>query len=251
MDNKASGTQNMELNARETGNIYPEPADHKTFKNDDNIESSTGEEDTSSGEEEDSDSSEEEEEEEITYHKPVFLKKSAVQQRTTSVSTPKKTDEERSEQRIQHSLNVSRNISITKTSIEESYTSTDKDLLKRTLLLDDNDTIDPDLEYSKWETRQEARLKRERQILLQRQLESEEKQERALKRSLPIEEHNNNDLSTGTVTTPLKKGHKPPSKLKTTNYKPQRLNTTTFTSNLPSATTIERDNNDNNEYSAL
>ncbi|CAL9738119.1 pre-mRNA-splicing factor Spp381p [Monosporozyma servazzii] len=206
----------------------------------------------SESEEEDSSSSSSSssEEEEIIYHKPVFLPKkpndSFEQNKSTSNSTEE--SKKRSEQRIQHSLNVSRNIDINKINIDDNYTSTDKDLLKRTIELNDDDTVDPEFELAKWEERHQNRLKRERKVLVAKQLDAEEKQERVLKRSVPLTSQDNFLNKDGSTFKEHKK-FKP-----TVNYKPQRTTSTSFNTELPSSMlndSKEDDDSKNNEYSIL
>lgn len=211
-------------------------------------ESESSESEDSESEEEDSSSSSEEEE--IIYHKPVFLKKKPNDSSESTKLKSNSTEEskKRSEQRIQHSLNVSRNIDMNKINIDENYTSTDKDLLKRTIELNDDDTIDPEFERTKWEERQQARLKRERQVLVAKQLDAEERQERALKRAVPLTLQDNVSNKDDSTSKEHKK-FKP-----TVNYKPQRVTSTHFNTELPSSTLDgSKDDHDpnNNEYSIL
>ncbi|CAL9732616.1 pre-mRNA-splicing factor Spp381p [Monosporozyma unispora] len=218
----------------------------------DNESESEEEEGSSEGSEnsENSESDSSSEEEEITYHKPVFLKRKPLNSSQQEQQKPvliEQDDKKRSEQRIQHSLNVSRNIDINKINIDENYTSTDKDLLKRTIELNDDDTIDPELERSEWEARQQARLKRERQLLVDKQLDAEERQERHLKRSVPLKEPQDSSNHANPTTQDHKK-FKP-----TVNYKPQRVTSSNFNAQLPSSNvngSID-DDSKNNEYSML
>lgn len=218
----------------------------------DNSDESEGEssEEESSEEENSSSSSEEEE---IKYHKPVFLKRKVISsskpsipkaQESSNSPTQDEHDKKQLSQRVAHSLNVTRNLDINTSSIDENYSSTDKELLKRTLLLNDDDTIDPVLEKTKWEARQRARQQRERQLLVGKQLEAEAKQERILKRSVPIDQ-----IQTNTETRPNKE-LQPKRFKKRENYNPQRAMTIKFGQNIPSTTSREQ-NHDDNEYSHL
>ena len=130
------------------------------------------------------------EEEELVLQKPVYLK------RTTSTS-PEAGSNKR-QKAVDTSVDESRHIDLLKrielanegaqkreellSEMLGDYT-TDKDLLRRTMLLDDDDTKDPDFERKEWERRNAERLKRQRDILVSKQLELEEQQARRLKYS--------------------------------------------------------------------
>ena len=138
------------------------------------------------------------EEEELVLQKPVYLK------RTTS--TRAESDSNKRQKAVDSSVEDLRHTDLLKridlanegaqkreelmSEMLGDYT-TDKDLLRRTMLLDDDDTKDPDFERKEWERRNAERLKRQRDILVARQLELEEQQARQLKYS------NSKDLEVG------------------------------------------------------
>lgn len=201
---------------------------------------------------------ESESDEEITYHKPILIrntgspKDSSTKKFSVSIEDIEK---KRLNQRIEHSLTVTKNLSLNEINIDHNYTSTDKDLLKRTLLLNDDDTIDHDLEEKKWNNRQQLRLDRERKKLVQKQLEFEERQERLLKRSSPSIGNNDDDRSikisiNRNKSTEAKNNFKKRKVFDSS--KPRRVIDTTFTKYLPSSS-VNKDvgGNDNgvNEYS--
>ena len=138
------------------------------------------------------------EEEELVLQKPVYLK------RTTSTRT--EPDSNKRQKAVDSSVEDLRHTDLLKridlanegaqrreelmSEMLGDYT-TDKDLLRRTMLLDDDDNKDPDFERKEWERRNAERLKRQRDILVARQLELEEQQARKLKYS------NSKDLEVG------------------------------------------------------
>lgn len=201
---------------------------------------------------------ESESDEEITYHKPILIrntgspKDSSTKKFSVSIEDIEK---KRLNQRIEHSLTVTKNLSLNEINIDHNYTSTDKDLLKRTLLLNDDDTIDYDLEEKKWEDRQQLRLDRERKKLVQKQLEFEERQERLLKRSAASIKDKIEDDNDKTNRRPLNwtKVQESKNHFKRRKHfnssKPQRVIDTTFNRDLPSSSlnkNIENGDNDNN-----
>lgn len=201
---------------------------------------------------------ESESDEEITYHKPILIRKtgspkdSSTKKFSVSIEDIEK---KRLNQRIEHSLTVTKNLSLNEINIDHNYTSTDKDLLKRTLLLNDDDTIDYDLEEKKWEDRQQLRLDRERKKLVQKQLEFEERQERLLKRSAASIKDKIEDDNDKTNRRPLNwtKVQESKNHFKRRKHfnssKPQRVIDTTFNRDLPSSSlnkNIENGDNDNN-----
>lgn len=198
------------------------------------------------------------EDNDITYHKPIFIRKTTVPKGSLNKESSipiEDIEKKRLNQRIEHSLTVTKNLSLNEINIDHNYTSTDKDLLKRTLLLNDDDTIDHDLEEKKWNNRQQLRLDRERKKLVQKQLEFEERQERLLKRSSPSIGNNDDDRSikisiNGNKSTEAKNNSKKRKVFDSS--KPRRVIDTTFTKYLPSSS-VNKDvgGNDNgvNEYS--
>lgn len=222
------------------------------------------EKDTDSSEIESKSESESESEsgDEITYYKPILIRKSGSPKDLLTREPPpsiKDIEKKILNQRIEHSLTVTKNLSLSEINIDHNYTSTDKDLLKRTLLLNDDDTIDHDLEEEKWKDRQQLRLDRERKKLVQKQLEFEERQERLLKRSIAsIENENDNDndhqinkRSLNRTKNTESKSHFEKRK-RINSFKPQRVTDTTFNKDLPSSS-LNKDlgkHNDSNNGSS-
>lgn len=130
------------------------------------------------------------EEEELVLQKPVYLKR--------ATSTSPEAGSNKRQKAVDTSVDESRHTDLLKrielanegaqkreellSEMLGDYT-TDKDLLRRTMLLDDDDTKDPDFERKEWERRNAERLKRQRGILVSKQLKLEEQQARRLKYS--------------------------------------------------------------------
>lgn len=125
---------------------------------------------------------------EVVLHKPVFLKRNREKQvnfrsdeETHNETKKKKTEEPKDNdsrlmERIQFENKLADKRAEMKSQITNDYT-TDKDLLRRTMELNDDDTIDVEYEKQQLQKRIESRQKRYRDELVARQLEFENKEE--------------------------------------------------------------------------
>lgn len=117
-------------------------------------------------------SSSSEEEEETVFHKPVLLTNT----KTAACEQSTKNDEVRN-QSVKRSIEAANKLAVEKEELQRqtelNYSATDKDLLRRTMELDDDDSVDPENEYKLWLNRQESRKSRQRELLVKKQLELE------------------------------------------------------------------------------
>ncbi|KAG0670080.1 hypothetical protein C6P45_002875 [Maudiozyma exigua] len=124
----------------------------------------------------------------VTLHKPVFLKRYREKQvnfesdENVMVQPKKKKTEESNNddsqlmKRIDLENKVATKREEMKSQITNDYT-TDKDLLRRTMELNDDDTIDEEYEKKQWQVRNELRQKRHRDELVAKQLAFESMEE--------------------------------------------------------------------------
>lgn len=125
---------------------------------------------------------------EVILHKPVFLKRNREKQVNfepdeNAIVQPKKKKAEESNngdsqlmKRIDLENKLANKREEMKSHINEDYT-TDKDLLRRTMELNDDDTINEEYEKKQWQLRNELRQKRHRDELVAKQLAFESKEE--------------------------------------------------------------------------
>lgn len=127
-------------------------------------------------EDEDSDSeSDSDEEEELKFHRPVLVKKNTDQEKESQLQTIEEKKYANVLKRVEHENSVFKWRKETSLQIETNY-STDKDVLRRVMNLDDNDIVNPEYEKQEWLNRQNVRKQRYRDILIAKQLEMEEYQ---------------------------------------------------------------------------
>ena len=155
-----------------------------------NEEDDQEEEETSSESSEDEDEEDEDEEDEETssseeeYTKPVFISRN---KRNTTANTTKtkvikqEQDNSSNESNKSHAT-AFREIerSVNRMAHDDSLTRKENsiDVVENVEGLDDTDDVDPALEYSLWKQREMARLKRDRDALIQQEREREEREQR-------------------------------------------------------------------------
>ncbi|CCK72568.1 U4/U6-U5 snRNP complex subunit SPP381 KNAG_0K02040 [Huiozyma naganishii CBS 8797] len=202
-----------------------------------------------SSSEEDASSSEQE----VMYHKPVLLKRAApvTTPEEKTFDTQQRSTRERLQKRVEHQLHVSKTQESRKLNIDENYT-TDKDLLRQIVQLNDDDTLNAEQELKDWQERQARRLQRNRDALVKTQLEAEERQARVMERAAhkgggdPV-----NDTNSVRSTPPQVTGveRKTSPFKKRSQYKPQKPQDMTF--DTVHSTRDGPASDKNNEYSAL
>ncbi|GCE97249.1 hypothetical protein ZYGM_004694 [Zygosaccharomyces mellis] len=182
-------------------------------------------------------SSESEEEGLVPLQRPVFLKRPARRQADDDVrDTKRKQTPMRVVERENQSLKKREDAQLL---IGTNYSS-EQDLVRRALALDDDDSRDPELEKQLWFQRQEARSQARRDRLVAQQLEWE------------AYEHNRQqggkqlNSESGPLPTPASAAAS--SSLKTTNngnrhFRPERVKDTTFGTN--------KNSTEDTEYSIL
>ncbi|GME95060.1 unnamed protein product [[Candida] boidinii] len=153
------------------------------------------EEETSSESSEDEDEEDEEDEEtsssEEEYTKPVFISRN---KRNTTANTTKtkvikqEQDNSSNESNKSHATafrEIERSVNIM--AHDDSLTRKENsiDVVENVEGLDDTDDVDPALEYSLWKQREMARLKRDRDVLIQQEREREEREEREQREQRP------------------------------------------------------------------
>ncbi|KAL3233411.1 Uncharacterized protein RNJ44_03451 [Nakaseomyces bracarensis] len=110
-------------------------------------------------------------EEETVFHKPVLLSGNKEKEITT------KLDEHVRQSILKRSIETANKLAVEKEELQRqtelNYSATDKDLLRRTMELDDDDSVDPVAEHKLWQTRQEARRLRQRELMVRKQQELE------------------------------------------------------------------------------
>lgn len=222
-------TSTSDSSSDEEINVGGQIAREKTLlRSDDEIVSEiqpTEESDTS----ESTTSSSEEEEEEVRFQRPVFLTRKNNDKRANphdeiskdsqepefkkrNTLLKKVEDENRIIQAREEALQL----------ISANY-STDEDLLRRAMLLNDNDTINSENEKQAWSARQELRKKLRRDKLIAKQLEVEEYEANKLKSQHPahLSDLNNKNASASHTHKLVAKDH-------TRQYKPERAKDTRF-----------------------
>lgn len=174
-------------------------------------------------------SSSEEENVEIRFQRPVFLKsKNNGKRLSPHDEISKDLEEPESKKRnallkkVEHDNRIMKAREEALEHISANY-STDKDLLRRAMLLDDNDTINSGDEKQAWSTRQESRKKLRRDKLIAKQLEVEEYEANKLKSQHPtnLADPNDKDASARHTRKLIAKDH-------TRLYKPERAKDTRF-----------------------
>lgn len=125
---------------------------------------------------------------EVVLHKPVFLKRNREKQvnfksdeNTTVEKKKKKTEEpEGSDSRLMERIHFENKLANRRAEMKSQITNdytTDKDLLRRTMELNDDDTIDIEYEEQQLQKRIELRQKRYRDELVANQIAFENKVE--------------------------------------------------------------------------
>lgn len=236
-------------NSSTVSETQPKDINEGTKESSGNEQRTTDEEEDSYSESDSNSSSSSEEE--ITLHRPVFLKRlkkesSGTVKTYASSKKPKIETEDNNHSQLMERVNNANEVAKRRedvlTHIYEDYT-TDKELLKTTMQLNDDDTIDPDSEKQEWLKRQEKRAKIHREALVAKQLEFEESQENKMKSSIITEDSESNKTgrnSTSSYQVTQKKYDPKP------NYKPQRAKEHQFSSKIYST-----EHKTENEYSHL
>ncbi|CCF59172.1 hypothetical protein KAFR_0G01380 [Kazachstania africana CBS 2517] len=201
----------------------------------------TNEDSSSEEEEEYSDSSESSDSDsEIILHRPVFLKKKEAS--SNVVKKPKTTSGDKLMERVDYENEAIAKKELLQSMVDSNYT-TDKELLRKIMLLDDSDLVDPQLESKLWESRQEERLKTHREKLVAKQLELEEYEaKKLLNKDKSIDKKSNENKA-----FELKTSSKPKTEYRDTSdkrYRPGRVKDIEFSSK-----TIGNLQNEENEYS--
>ncbi|SMN19548.1 similar to Saccharomyces cerevisiae YBR152W SPP381 mRNA splicing factor, component of U4/U6.U5 tri-snRNP [Maudiozyma saulgeensis] len=215
-------------------------------------------EDTSSNDYNSSSEEESSSEDEIVLHKPIFLKRkgkdldlndSEREAKLLKPGNPNDSEPDQLLKRIDFENNQANKREEMASQITNDYT-TDKDLLRRTILLDDDDTIDPEYEKQEWLKRKKNREKYQRDKLVAKQLEFETKEANKLKskeisnKDLTSQNTNFNSEKTATHKTTDKNSKLDNSKK---NYKPQVARDHNFGTSIGS----KEDSKIENEYSIL
>lgn len=176
--------------------------------------------------------------EEVQLHKPIFLKK-----RKLMPSDKVKVDRDNDRlKRIEEENKRLKTQEQVQKQLDNNY-STDKELLRKILALNDDDTVNPEYEKEQWVIRQEERRHRYREKLLAKQLELEEKELRKLQSTNGTFIEAKTEPGEGNKDSkqmPKNKFHKQ------SIYKPGKLGTIAFDKSTDSADIQEA-----NEYSVL
>lgn len=114
------------------------------------------------------------EEEETVLHKPVLLAKKTKDSGSNDIPNKEELERQSMKRSIEAANKLAAETEELRRQTELNYTATDKDLLRRTMALDDDDSIDAPLECRQWQKRQEARKLRQRELMVKRQQEQEQ-----------------------------------------------------------------------------
>ncbi|KTB19062.1 Pre-mRNA-splicing factor SPP381 [Nakaseomyces glabratus] len=112
--------------------------------------------------------------EEPVFHKPVLLKKSTIIPNPDTIDN----NEQKAQDKLKRSIDQANQIAYERDELrrqtELSYSASDKELIRKTLEIDDDDSIDPAKELDLWSQRQQSRKERQRAILVRKQLSLEQ-----------------------------------------------------------------------------
>lgn len=163
---------------------------------------------------------------EVVLHKPVFLKRNRKEVQEPAAKKAKPGEQSSHEQllkRVEFEANAVAKKESTSALIDRDYT-TDKELLRRTMALDDNDTVDPEFERKQWQEREKKRQERHREKLVRLQRDLEDREARKL-----LEPQTTRDLApetsdspNATTATPQRK-HPQHNKHNSDDSRPQRV----------------------------
>ncbi|CAB4253618.1 similar to Saccharomyces cerevisiae YBR152W SPP381 mRNA splicing factor, component of U4/U6.U5 tri-snRNP [Maudiozyma barnettii] len=213
-------------------------------------------EDVSSNDYNSSDDLDSSSDEEIVLHKPIFLKRKGKDiklddsRKDSKLVKVQKLDNSQDQlmNRIHFENDQANKRDELNSQITNDYT-TDKDILRRTMLLNDDDTIDPEYERQEWLKREKMRENRHRDKLVKKQLEFENKEANKLKSN----EKGNKDLESQSTDLNITKSDLLSKTVKKSDldlskkYKPQVARDQNFgTSNG-----LNEDSKTENEYSIL
>lgn len=120
---------------------------------------------------------------EVVLHKPVFLKRNRKVSQETSEKKAKTDGPSAHEQllkRVEFEASAAAAKEEAAAVVDRDYT-TDKELLRRTMALDDRDTVAPESERAQWEVREKRRQQRHRERLVELQRAAEDQEARKLR----------------------------------------------------------------------
>jgi len=156
---------------------------------DEGSENGSGSEEESSSEEEEEESSEDELRKQLRMSRPIFVKKNAVADKPEK-SEDQVWEEEQAKKKAQAHELVRAELERQAEEKKAGKKYWDDEDVAAEEDVDDTDDLDPEMEYAEWKLRELKRIKRERDKLIEREKELEEKERR---RNLTAEEREKED----------------------------------------------------------